>query len=607
MSGPGPSAAAPACLLAQGGALDTFLDALHASGAAEGVLLGPDSVAPFVAGAARVEQVRDPWAFERRAQRLDQSHARAALLVAWLGRASGVDLGASGLAEGLLHELMYFLCEGWIHALRQAEFAATLHATRKTPLALRPADGLPGAIFHARLVALLPEPCVLLARPASGATQREPGDLWARLGTLRARRRAVGPPPGGGVLIVEAYANRLRNMAPVIEHLAPALGPVTVLGVGQRAPERRAMAAVAEELGLPLLPWERALRSVAPLQPLRRAAQLSVGVARLAPRITALLARDGVPRRGRLRLAARIVATIERCALRSTLLAALFDAALAHPGPRCVLTSRGDDTLLRFLGRAGLRHGVPVIDVEHGKRIDAAQATIRDLPGVHFALSGAGSAAIYAAAGAPADRLRPVGSPAFDRLLAEARDAPDPGLPQPYFLYCSNAIRIHKRWTPDNPHGRLLAELDRCLARFPEHHLVVKLHPQEHDGATAALVARLRHRARVRVVKGGANGALLRRADVQLSLGSTTTVEALLLGTPGVFVDPFGIESDFAAAVDAGAIARVTDLGELGDVLAALRGRRVTLGPLEQHYAHSLDGRSAQRIAALVSTLATPL
>ncbi len=605
MSLPRPgSSEPPHALLAQGGALDAFCDLVEASGARQGVLLGPDELPPFQVGAATVRQVRDPWAFERRARRLDRAHARAALLVAWLKRASGLDLGAAGLAEGLQHELMYFLCEGWIHALRQAELAASLPCLASGPLAIAPRGGLSAAIFQARLASLRSDGGG--RRPGAGrAAAAAPG---GRLGGLMSPGRSVRGEPygptGGGVLVVEAYANRLRNMAPVIERLGARLGPVRVLGVGMRRPEREALAAVAAELELPLVPWERVAAAAVGGPTLARALRLSVGAFRLAGRLDGLLGRDGVRGAGRLRLAGRLLTVVQRCVLRSTLLGSLFDVALRPPGPRCVLTSRGDDTLLRFLGRAGLRHGVPVLDVEHGKRIDAAQATIRDLPGVDFALSGGGSQAIYRGAGIAQERLWAVGSPAFDRLVAEARDAPDPGLPRPYFLYCSNAIRIHKRWVPDNPHARLLAELDRCLRRFPHHHLVVKLHPQEHDGATQALVDGMERRDRVRVIRGGANGALLSRADVQLSLGSTTTVEALLLGTPGVFVDPFGIESDFAAAVEAGAVARVTDLAQLGDVLETLRSKRVELGSLEQHYAHALDGRSAERIADLALRLA---
>jgi hypothetical protein len=193
-----------------------------------------------------------------------------------------------------------------------------------------------------------------------------------------------------------------------------------------------------------------------------------------------------------------------------------------------------------------------------------------------------------------------VGSPAFDRLLREAEQPPLPDLPRPYLVYSSSATRIHARWAPDDPHQRLLQALDQHLAEHPELHLVIKLHPQEHHDDTRALVSRMATRDRVIVLREAPNGRLFRHAVAQLSLGSTTSIEALLLGTPAVVVDLSRRPSDLDAAVAAGALQRVHSLDELP---AALARAIASAGPpspeVVAHYAHRLDGASVRRILDL--------
>jgi len=583
-----------ATLLGQGGSLESFVQQAQGAGFEHALLLGQDSVAPFVEQGCRVEQRFNPWLFARRPERLERAYARAQALLGEMERLPGFWPARWGLREGLLHELLYFLCEPWEAGLCEAELLAEQPELQHGAVWLAPRAGLQGRLCAARLG--------LPALPAPRAAAAPPPALRERLQGLRRGLDRLQPGPGSppcDVLVVEAYANRLRNMGPVVEALRQRGQRCLLLSLARQPQEQRAVAEAAAQLEMPLLPWTRLLASLPYASLAARLAPLGAASPALLPGLLQRLRADGLGERQALALLPSLSAQMLRSAARMVSMRALFERLLQDCGARLVLTSRGDDTILRVLGRLGLDRGVPVVDIEHGKRIDAALPPIRDIVGVDFALSGAGSLSLYAAAGQAPERLHAVGSPAFDRLTAEAAQAPPLSLPQPYLVYSSNATRIHKRWDPDNPHSRLLRALDDYLATQPELHLAVKLHPQEYHGDTEAQVAQLACRTRIHVLRGTPNGPLFQGAEAQLSLGSTTTLEAMLLGRPAVFVDLFGQPTQFDFAVAQGGVQRVTRIEDLAAGLDRARHERPALAPLERYYAHRLDGGSAARILAL--------
>ncbi|MBW2264508.1 MAG: hypothetical protein JRG91_21285 [Deltaproteobacteria bacterium] len=401
------------------------------------------------------------------------------------------------------------------------------------------------------------------------------------------------------MLVVEIYTNRLRCMESVIGALLERGKRVALLSLCRYTSENVQLKRAADGMGLPFLHWTAAWGYVRARRIALQFGRSWLGAHRLLQPLHRMMRADGIKGRHTPGLASRILYGIGRCVLKAVYTRELFSGLLDRHGPRLILTSRGDDTNLRFLGCAARERRIPVLDIEHGKRLDNSTWMLRDLPHVNFAVSGVGTSGLYAAAGVGEDRIHVVGSPAFDNLMRDKEGPLPPEIRTPYLLFSSSATRIHKRWNPDNSHVRLLAALDRYLTAVEDLSLVIKLHPQEYHGETADLVDGLNNRERVIVVRDVPNGPLLAGAEVQISLGSTTTIEAMLMRTPAVFVDLYGRSSDFDEAVEVGAIERVTRLEDLGDAIERAKNVRFDFEPLERYYAHRLDGRSTERILDL--------
>ena len=595
-------------LIQQGGTLVEFQALLARKEYSCGVMLGPDTIDPLPGSDIPARQVTDPWRNVHMNLRLEQAYQRATLLVQAIQDAMpGVALKSWGMDMALLHEVMFTVTEPWISGIRSAEFAADLKETR-SPFNIYPSRGLQGHVFDARLRNLCSMACTgprhrvkwgnLLDRDWLGIEELSFSRKLARL------RHFIGAlvetsdqgRPHADVLVVELYANRLRNMGEVITRLRSNKRSLLLLSMARAQKERDRLMAEVRRLDLPCLPWELGLLSMSHCTFFRRLSKLIAGLLRCSGAVRELLHEDGLSKEVIHQLTNKIIAELVQRSTRTLMLTELLGAVLDRTKPKLVLTSRGDGTILRLLGRLAESRCVPVLDIEHGKRLLVSSPIIRDLPWVHFALTGQGSVELYAAAGVSLDQLHPVGSPAFDRLLEESRMPLDEQFPRPYLLYCSNATHIHRRWDPGSAHLRLLCQLNTCLDELPDMHLVIKLHPQEYGEATRKKVAQLSNQARIQIVENMPNGTLIGNTSMQISMGSTTSIEAVLLGIPAIYMDFFQCPIQMDVALQQGAIERINNLEDLMPAIKRCLGRRIENKRVEHYYAHKLDGRSVDRI-----------
>lgn len=576
-------------------------------GLASGAVLGARQEVPPDAGCGvAIRSLPDPWLLERRAERLEEAYALSRSLIGALAGSPGVDLARWQIEEGLLHDLMYYCVEDWVLGRREAETLLEYAAADPglaPPFHLLPAPGVRGLACAARLASSAETTVLASAAAGSGTAARRGSALLLGQARRWGWRRLPAGWRGDGILFVEVYANRLLKSRLLLERLQQEGCRPAVLSLATRERDRAELQAAAGELGLPLLPWDAALGQLGLARLAARLGLVAAAGGRIASFVREALRQQDLED---VRLAVAVLGHVLRSAARMLLVREVLDGAFRLGPPRLVLTARGDDTILRVLGRVAEGHGVPVVDLQHGLKAGVIPAIHRDIPWVHFALDGEGSRLAYAAAGIPDTRLHAVGSPDHDMLRCEARGPLPEGVAPPYVLYSSSATTLHKRWDPADPHQQTLAALDAYLAQAPAVQLVVKLHPQEHGQETAALVARMQHRERVVVVQGVPNAPLYAQALAQVSVGSTSSVEAALLGTPAFLLDVGGFAATFEEAVRSGAVCRVVDPAALpAALLACGEGRPAREnGPVdrarfEEYYAHRFDGRAVERILGL--------
>lgn len=435
--------------------------------------------------------------------------------------------------------------------------------------------------------------------------------------TAPSRLRRLGVPDRRptGVLLVELFAYRLNVLTPLVERLHERGERVRLLSLAKTIRERDLHRAWADSNGVSVEGWENWLGAAMP----RSAGHIVAGGVRGRTILRQLEQELGHLEPG---LAAvgrdpRLLKALTFASLRAAFLYELFSRVIAQARPRFVLTCRGDGPTLRALSFAGQECKIPVIDVQHGRQDLLPPGSVLDIPHTRFALSSLPSIRAYAAQGVSRDQLHQVGSVAFDRLIHEARVQPVPRSGA-YLVYSCSAdgTTAVDQWNATSrvasggrsiaeSHTEMLNALVEVSRKHPMLEVVVVPHPRQHGDAVPVSVRRRFPEGRLSVVNPAANGPLFAGAVAHVSLGSTTALEAALVGTPALIVEPSGQSSYFDDAVVSGAIVRVDDPRALPDVIASIVGRRVDTGPLIRSYATSDDGRTADRILDLASTLAS--
>jgi hypothetical protein len=283
--------------------------------------------------------------------------------------------------------------------------------------------------------------------------------------------------------------------------------------------------------------------------------------------------------------------------LRIALLAEVMREAFNAWSPSVVLTARGDDSIVRVMGRVGETLKIPVVDLQHGLRAGCGPELNRDIPWVQIAVAGRGAYDAYRAAGIPPARLHITGTTIYDELVDKAPPSFLPGAP--YVVYSSAAVRVHKRMSAIASHVAIVGALDDLLDTAPELHVVIKPHPQEYHGATEELAVDCRNSARIQVARGAPNLNLFAGAEAHVSIGSTTAIEAVLLGVRSIYVNLTDFTRALDKAIELGAVIEERRIEDLAETINRVRSSRVSAEArtqLIEYYAYRLDGQTVDRV-----------
>lgn len=475
----------------------------------------------------------------------------------------------------------------YLVGVREAAALTEVCAPRVGDVALV-SDGPAGDGFAARLG--LPRS---LRTTNGGADRRRP---------LRgARPRQVD------VLFVELFSYRLTNLTGIAEELRQRGKTAELLCLASDAGEQEKHRRWAADNGVGFHLWSRWIPAALPAA-LSRASGIPLRVLRGAGKVRRELAAfDSALGEAPLR---PLLVALGGKAAKAAATIALFRRALSSLDPAAVFTCRGDGPTLRALGFAGEAKGVPVIDVQHGRQNLLPPTGVAEVPHVRFAFASDHPGRVYRAQGIAASQVALVGSVGFDRVMA-GRDADSP-YPFPYAVFssCAASGTNVDAWnaatradagaeSTDQQHAATIRALDDHLGQNPELRVVVVLHPREAPGITQSLIDQGANTGRFVVLERADNGPLFAHARFHVSLGSTTSLEATLVGTPAVVIEPELDESYFEDAVGIGAIERVSDLSQLPGALARAAERSWAHDRLIDAYAVSDDRRTVDRILEL--------
>lgn len=423
--------------------------------------------------------------------------------------------------------------------------------------------------------------------------------------TRRSRKTLGSMPRPLDVLFVELFAYRLVNLSGVAKELRRRGHRVGLLSLARSPDEEMAHRFWASSHGVEMHSWRWWATAAA--------GPVAVQAARMAPAL--LRQRMTVPRELEMFFGTPLDGEIHRIARRALVERALkalathglFESALRHLKPRAVFTCRGDGPTLRALSLAGHAAGVPVVDVQHGRQNLLPPAGVAEIERAHFAFASDHAGVVYRAQGVPADHIHLVGSVGFDAVMRGRDEA----TPYPFrfsvFSSCAATSTNVDQWNeatrvaagaapPAVQHAYALGALDRFLNANPDDRVVVVLHPREDGTRTRDLVGALTNSDRFIVLDRANNGPLFAHARFHLSLGSTTSLEATLVGTPAVVIEPLGHESYFDRAIELGAMQRVSRLSELDDALTRASTARFEQSEVVRSYAVSNDFKTVERL-----------
>ena len=470
---------------------------------------------------------------------------------------------------------------------REAAALAALVAPQATDTVM-PAPGPAGIGFAARLG----------LEPGPGPTQ---ASADRRLPLRGASPRQVD------ALLVELFSYRLNNLSGLADELLHRGKTVELLCLASDAAEQKKHRRWATDNGVGFHLWSRWIPGALPAAA-GRAAMIPIALARGSRSVRRELttfdpALADAPLRPLLR-------AIAAKAAKSTATIALFRRALSGLAPAAVFTCRGDGPTLRALGFAGAAESVPIIDVQHGRQNLLPPTGVAEIPHICFAFASDHPGRVYRAQGVAASQIAMVGSVGFDRVMAGRDAAPPYPFEYAVFSSCAASGTNTDAWnaatranagaeSTDMQHAATIRALDDHLVRNPDLHIVVVLHPREAPGTTQALIDAGGNADRFIVLDRADNGPLFAHAQLHISLGSTTSLEATLVGTPAVVVEPELDDSYFEDAVRIGAIERVSDLSRLSTALTGAAARTWDHGALIDAYAVSDDRRTVDRILAL--------
>jgi len=283
-------------------------------------------------------------------------------------------------------------------------------------------------------------------------------------------------------------------------------------------------------------------------------------------------------------------------------------ALLAHLSPDLLVVMNELNVLGRATVLVARSQGVPSLHLQHG--IMAEWMLWRKLHADHIAVWGEADRRRLILAGVPSERITVTGNPHFDRLTQRISPETVRALLASLGLQADRPIiLVTTQHDSLEASRRQLSAVIQAATAFPEHQIVVKLHPAERFEPYRRMLRELRA-PHVHLTRDVDLFALLEASAVLITRFSTTGLEAMLKKKPVITLN-FSGQPDKLPYAESGAALGVHHPAQLLPALQAALENPAAVAEMQRHqerfvkeYAFRIDGQAAQRIANLMCEVA---
>ena len=286
--------------------------------------------------------------------------------------------------------------------------------------------------------------------------------------------------------------------------------------------------------------------------------------------------------------------------------------------PRILVIGGDVSAASRAVSRAFRRRGLPVLVLQHGAvSVDMGGFHVMPLEGDRQAVWGDLPREWHLQRGKAPESQVVTGNPGFDAMAAgwyppteEARRRLGIDPQQRVILLTTEWLSGTSSVVTVEDEERFIRHTLRALKRFPDHRVVVKLHPgyqPEYEGLVRAIAER--EGIAVTLAKKGL-WDLLAISDVVIISNSTVGLEAMILGRPVVVVHAFeGMEEVpyVASGAALGAASRPEEIAKAVEKALHDKGAREAMAQARDafvlKYASEQDGLASTRVAQLIQEM----
>jgi hypothetical protein len=286
--------------------------------------------------------------------------------------------------------------------------------------------------------------------------------------------------------------------------------------------------------------------------------------------------------------------------------------------PRMMVVAVDVSPAARALSRTLVRHGVPVLVVQHGAvSVDMGGFHVMPLDGDRQAVWGNLPREWHLQRGKAPESQVVTGNPGFDAMAA-GRYAPSEEVRRRLGIDPEeHLILLATEWLSGTSsvvtvedEEKFIRHTLRALKRFPDHQVVVKLHPgyqPEYEGLVRAIAER---EGIAVTLANGDLWDLLAVSDVVIISNSTVGLEAMILGRPVVVVHAFEGMEEVPYVASGAALGAASQPEEIATAVEkALRdeGAREAMAQARDifvlGYASEQDGLASKRVAQLIQEM----
>jgi len=229
--------------------------------------------------------------------------------------------------------------------------------------------------------------------------------------------------------------------------------------------------------------------------------------------------------------------------------------------------------------------------------------------GLHYAVAGQHAKEAYITMGVPAEKVFVTGQPRFDRLLNQ-KYQPDKirtelNIPVGKGLFVLATQPLYQGFWAEAEYCRLVEIIVQAMSEFPQHQLVIKLHPSEDESYYQEILAAMGQQDKVIVCRDVDIYELLNTCDLLLTAHSTVALEAMILDKPVVTVN-LSSKPDVMPYARSGAalgvyrsedlVPAISDSLSNPQVREELTRKRKTF---VYEHAYLTDGQASRRVAEL--------